>query len=111
MNKDLEKWLEKNPPRIELEEFEKNFTFKECDIENYAPYYTRENEGDTSTYIYRIREYRPGERQHLPDFIEQQEDKVYNELRQVYKKYGFNALGYYVKDLEYIRTILDTKKE
>ena len=100
MNRNIEKWLENNPPRIELTELEKNFEFDRSFANKYVAYFDNFNGDD----IYRVREYLPGEREGLPEYLRDELDGYYVILCRNYSKFGFNILGYSVRDLDHIRS-------
>ena len=100
MNRNVEEWLEQNPSRIELTELEKNFKFDRNDASKYVTYFNEVGRHN----IYRVREYLPGEREGLPDYLKDELDGYYVLLCRNYSKFGFNILGYSIYDLEYIRS-------
>ena len=100
MKKELEKWLEQNPPRVELTELEKNCQFNRSDASKYVVYFDN-IDGDL---VYRLREYLPGERDGLPDYVKNELDGYYVLLCRNHLKFGFNILGYSVRDLDHIRS-------
>ena len=96
MNRDVEKWLEQNPPRVELTELEKNFDFDPNNSEKYLVYF---DEVDGVHNIYRIRPYTPEERNSLSWDKKYEHDSSYDDLCYVYNEFGFNVLGYSVGEL------------
>ena len=100
MNKNVEQWLEQNPPRVELTELEKNCQFNRNDASKYVVYF----DDIDGNRVYRVREYLPGEREGLPDYLRDELDGYYVLLCRNYSKFGFNILGYSVRDLDHIRS-------
>ena len=100
MNRNVEEWLENNQPRIELTELEKNFEFDRSFANKYVVYFDNFNGDD----VYRVREYLPGEREGLPDYLRDELDGYYVLLCRNYSKFGFNILGYSVRDLDHVRS-------
>ena len=100
MNKNIEAWLKENPPRVELTEIEKNFKFDKNDVSKYVAYFDRVD----GVNVYRVREYLPGERENLPNYIKDELDDYCMALCLNYDTFGFNVLGYSFYDLEDVRT-------
>lgn len=100
MNENVEQWLENNPPRVELTELEKNFKFDKNDVSKYVAYFDIVD----GVNVYRVREYLPGERENLPNYIKDELDDYCMALCLKFDTFGFNILGYSVRDLDHVRS-------
>ena len=100
MNEGLKKWLEQNPPKVELTELEKNFKFDKNDVSKYVAYFDNVD----GNRVYRVREYLPGERENLPNYVKNELDDYCMALCLDFDTFGFNILGYSFYDLENVRT-------
>ena len=103
MDNNLKKWLEENPPKIELTELEKNFKFDEKDKKKYVHYLER----DGDDYIFRVRKYEFLERIIYSKIMKWEEESAYRSLCAKQKLYGFNILGYSIAELNEVNRKFD----
>lgn len=101
MNKNVEKWLENNPPRVELTELEKSLDLKDFDEKKHVIYTDLVNGVD----IYRLRLAMSGEIESWPWLLMNMNEGAVSFLKEMGERFGINFLGYSYDDIMTVNDI------
>lgn len=101
MNKNVEKWLEQNPPRVELTELEKVLNPKDFDAKKHVIYTDLAN----GVGVYRLRLAMSGEMESWPWIFMNMNEGSISLLKEMECRFGINFLGYSYDDIMTINEI------
>ena len=101
MNRNIEKWLENNPPRVELTELEKSLDPKDLDEKKHVIYTDLVNGVD----IYRLRLAMSGEMESWPWIFTNMNEGSISLLKEMDERFGINFLGYSYDDIMTVNDI------
>ena len=101
MKKELEKWLENNPPRVKLTELEKTIKLEDLRPDMYFVYLDEKND----TAIYRLCKVSAMERVGWSILGEKSNDASLDYLAKLWKSLGFCPLGYDFTELHEINNM------
>lgn len=101
MNRNIEKWLENNPPRVELTELEKSLDPKDFDEKKHVIYTDLVSGVD----IYRLRLAMSGETESWPWFLTNMNEGSISFLKEMDERFGINFLGYSYDDIMTVNQI------
>ena len=95
MKKELEKWLENNPPRVDLTELEKTLNPKDFDAKKYVVYTDLVN----GVEVYRLCLANGNEMESWPWIFMNTNEGTISFLKQMSERFGINFLGYSYNDI------------
>ena len=101
MNKNVEKWLENNPPRVELTELEKVLNPKYFDAKKHVIYTDLAN----GFGVYRLRLAMSGEMESWPWIFMNMNEGSISLLKEMECRFGINFLGYSYDDIMTVNEI------